>query len=397
MRKWLIRILGGMVGLSLLGLVVNSFLPKPVVVELGAVSRGNLTVSLDEEGKTRLRERYTIEAPLAGTLARLELHPGDVVKTGTVVAQLFPLPSALLDPQARTAAEARLRSARDARRQARAFVERASTALRHAQQELERTRQLAEAGVAARQVLEQAEAEAQTRESELRSARFAEQVGAHEVEFAEAALMGRAKGADESIQLTSPIEGRVLRVERENAGTVVPGTPIVEVGDVQDLEVVAAVLTRDAVALRPGLKAVITRWGGEPSLRGRVRLVEPAAFTKVSPLGVEEQRVNVVIGLDTDSAGREGLGDAYVVDVRFVLSELAGVLRVPASAVFRQGNGWAVFVVRDGRAALGNVELGPSDSLMFELRKGLVEGDKVITHPGELVRDGVRVVAVGPG
>jgi HlyD family secretion protein len=395
-RKWLLRTLGVAVVLLLVWLLVSSFLPRPVVVEAGRVTRGDLTVSLEGEGKTRLKERYTLEAPIAGTLARVEVHPGDAVTAGALIASLSPSTSALLDPQSRAVAEARLRSAQAARRQARATVDRAATVLRQAQLHLERTRQLSQLGAAERVMLEQAETEAQARQSEVRAAQFAEQVAGHEVEFAQAALRRGAGGADaEALGLTSPVDGRVLRVPREDEGPVAAGAPIVEVGDPRNLEVVADVLTRDAVSLRPGLEAVIGRWGGDRPLRGRVRVVEPSAFTKVSPLGVEEQRVNVVIGLDPDRPADDGLGEAYAVDVTFVLSRRTGVLRVPASAIFRHEEGWAAFVVRGGKARLQRVTLGPNDSITFELRGGLTEGETVILHPGELVREGVRVAVRG--
>lgn len=395
MRKWIVRIIGGLFALLLVGLLVSAFIPKPVAVEVGAVSKGDLTVSIDAEGKTRLRERYSIEAPVAGSLLRVEVHPGDAVQAGEALARLEPVPSSLLDPQSRLGAEARLRSAQDARRQARAAVERASVMLRQARQDLERTRVLAANGAAAPQVLERAQLDVATGQSELRSAEFAERVATHEMELAESALRPRGPGpSDPGVVLTSPVEGRVLRVPRESAGTIAAGTPVLEVGDPRALEVVADVLTRDAVSLRPGLKAIISRWGGAQPLAGRVRIVEPAAFTKVSPLGVEEQRVNVVIALETDGPPLERLGDAFAVDVRFVLAEATGVLRIPASAVFRHGGGWATFAVRGGKAALQRVELGAADELQFQLLEGLAEGDAVIVHPGEAVRDGMRVVTL---
>ena len=393
MRRWIMRIALVLAVAAVAAAAIYAYMPRPALVDVARVTVGRLVVSLDEEGKVRVRERYVVEAPIAGISSRIELHPGDAIAEGAELARIQPTLSPLLDPQSRAVAEARLRAAEDARSQAQAAVERTRAALELARSELQRTKSLSERGATTGQQLDLAAFEVRTGEASVQAAQSALRVAGHEVESARAAL-GRLQpgpGQRDAFAVTSPIAGQVLRVDRESEGAVAPGTPLVEVGDLSAIEIVADVLTRDAGPLRRGLPVQISEWGDDTLRTGRVRRVEPAAFTRVSPLGVEEQRVNVLI--DFDSAPDKQLGDGYAVDVRFILSDDPQVRQVPASALFRHADGWAAFVVQDGKAALRTVKVGKRTPMQAEVLDGLAAGDTVIVHPGELVRAGSRVEA----
>jgi HlyD family secretion protein len=365
--------------------------PAAEPVEIGTVSRGAMEATLREEGKTRIKERYVISAPVAGNLRRIPLKAGDPVRAGeTVLATLDPLPAALLDARARAMAEAR----RDA---ARAELERARAALDWARAEARRVRALFESGSAT----------PQERDAALwRETDAAQQAAAaeHQLRMAEAELRLFADAAEAfptnsgPVQLRSPVDGRVLRVFESSARVVSPGTPLLEVGDPTDLEVVIEVLSREAVALQPGLPVRLEQWGGETPLEARIRRVEPSAFTKVSALGVEEQRVRVIADLITPPERRSGLGDQFRVDAVVILWSADDVLKVPVGALFRRGSDWAVFVLDRGRARLRPVVVGHRNEREAEIRDGLHEGETVLLYPGERVRDGQRVrpVTINP-
>ncbi len=393
MRRWLIRIALVLMVLAVVGAAVYAYLPKPALVDVAHATSGRLVISLEAEGKVRVSERYVVSAPIAGISSRIELHPGDAVAEGAELARIQPMPTPLLDPQSREVAEARLRAAEDARRQAQATVARTTTSLDLARTELARTQALADRGAATTQQLDLARFEARSAETTLRTARSALQVAGHEVESARAALgrLDRGRAPQDAFLVSSPITGYVLRIDRESEGPVNPGAPLLEVGDLSALEIVADVLSQDAAPLHRGLPVLISGWGSDKQLPGRVRRVEPAAFTRLSPLGVEEQRVNVLV--DFDRPAKVQLGDGYAVDVQFMLSDAPNVLQVPASALFRHADGWATFVVRNGRARLRTVEVGQRNPLQAQVLGGLAEGETVIVHPGELVRDGERVEA----
>ncbi len=388
--RYSFRIAIGIVAGGAVGALVYAYMPKPLFVDVVPVEFSRLLVSLDAEGKTRVRERHLVLAPIAGLLARIELHPGDSVEEGVEIARIQPMVSPLLDSQARATAEARLRAAEDARRQGEGNVERAQAALDLARTEFQRTRTLVEQNVASRQQLERADYELRNADVGLRTARFAAQVAAHEVESARAALgliqAGRGGGV---FLIRSPIKGSVLRVERESEGAVASGTPLMELGDLNEIEVVADVLTRDVRALREGMPTVVSDWGSAKVLQGRVRRIEPAAFTRISPLGVEEQRVNVLVDLKIPDATQ--FGDGFAVDVQFVIADEPRVLQVAANALFRKGEGWGAYVVKEGRVSLRDVQVGRRNPLQTEILSGLQANERVISHPGELVHDGVRV------
>jgi HlyD family secretion protein len=408
------RILLGVFLAALLGASVYAFLPRPPVVETAIVAVGPLAATVDEEGRTRARDRYTIAAPTAGDLERVTLHVGDPVRRGQALAALHLSP---LDAREREAARGRLHAAEALRREAvenaaraAADTARAAADAEQAARDRERAEQLQAKGYIPLQELEQArsiETSARSAETAARkgadAARFRVDAAASEVAVAKAALLVGEEGADDDrrrLTLRAPADGRVLRVHEESERVVAAGTPILEVGDPTRLEVVIEVLSSDAVRVRPGMPVRLEGWGGEKPLAASVRTVEPAAFTKVSALGVEEQRVNVIADI---AAAPVDLGDGYRVEARIVTWAADAVLKVPASALFRDavppaggapsasGPGWAVFTVAEGRARLRRVEVGHRTAAEAEITAGLAAGDRVVLHPPNELRDGVRV------
>lgn len=393
--RWARRIVVGLFGLGLLAALVVAWLPKPLVVDVSTVERGAMRVTIDEDGRTRVKDRYIVSAPMTGNVARLELHPGDVILERAIVARIVPLASPLLDARTRAELEARVGQAQAARMQAEAGIGRAEAALALAQTMATRQRTLLAQGAASLAERERTDLEERARTEELTSARFGARVAAHQVEMGLAALgrvSGRA-GAEQQLEVTSPVAGQVLRVIQQSEGAVGPGTPLIEVGDPAALEIVVDVLTTDAVVIRAGAHVEVDRWGGEQMLRGHVRLVEPSAFTRISALGVEEQRVNVVIDLDEPRERWAALGDGYRVEARIVVWEEPVVLRVPASSVFRSGEGWAVYRVEGPVARLRSVRVGKRNGLDVQVLSGLSANDRVIAHPSDRVVDGADVVA----
>lgn len=393
--RWTKRLLGLLFLGAVIALLVFAWMPKPVPVELSTATRGTLRVTVDEDGRTRVKDRYIVSMPLTGNAARIELDPGDRVERGDILARVVPLASPLLDERTRQTSQAQVAAATASERQAAAQIERARTALEFAERELERQKKLFERGATSEEALDQATLEAQIRKADLASAKFAARVARYEVEMAQAAL-GRVSGLggaeDEQMIVPSPIEGMVLKVLQKSEGVLQAGSPLLELGDPSALEIVVDLLTSDAIRVNPGAKTSIERWGGEP-LEGRVRLVEPSAFTRISSLGVEEQRVNTIIELTSPRDKWKSLRDGYRVETRIVVWEKDGVLTVPGSAVFRHGDGWAVFAVKDGIAKLTPVEVGERNSLEVQVLAHLEEGARVVAHPSDRVEDGVQVAA----
>jgi len=389
-------ILWGSVAL-LLAAIAWAFRPQPIPVDIATVARGNLRVTIDEEGMTRVRERYVVAAPVAGRLQRLELDPGDpVVANKTVLATFLPATPTPLDPRARAEADARLKAAEAAREQTRVAVQRARDDLAFSRAELARYREIAKFGGATDERLDALEQEVRTRDAQVKAAELAVKAAESDVEGVRAVLRqvsaSPASGRTAAVTLRSPINGVVLRVHQESEALVAGGTPLIEIGNPDDLEIVADLLSTDAVRVKPGFPVLIEGWGGDTALRGRVRLVEPAGFTKISALGVEEQRVNVLIDID-DAAGQAArLGDGYRVEVSVIVWERPGVLKVPTSALFRVDDTWSVFAVRERRAALTRIQVGERNAIEAEVVGGLAEGDAVIVHPGDTIADGVSVV-----
>ena len=394
MRRWLTnRAL--LIAVALLALVLFLALrPRPVDVERAMVTRKPMQVTVDEEGRTRIRDKFLITAPVGGVVSRIELEPGDHVARGEAIATIKPGRPPLLDARTRAELRARVDAARAALDQARAEERRTATASVHAQSELRRLRPLHKAGGVSDSELETYETQARAAEDAQHGAAHAVEIAAAEYEAARAALLDANADRASSgpvITLRAPADGAILRRLRESESVVPAGEALVEIGDPQRLEIVADFLSTDAVAIPPGTPVIVDQWGGGHSLRGRVRRVEPAGFTKVSALGVEEQRVNVIVDfLDPIEAWR-ALGDGYRVETRAVLWAQTNVLTVPVGALFRDGESWATYVVRDGRAELRTVAIGHRTDRDAEVTAGLREGEYVIVHPSDTLRAGIRV------
>jgi len=390
------RVVWSVIALVILAMMIWAYMPAPVEVEIATVDRGPLQVTVDEDGKTRIKDKYIVSAPLAGRLLRIELEPGDPVTAGeSLLATIRPRDPELLDARALAEARARLHAAEAALSQAAPRLE-ATEALRDlAQREFDRLNTLTSETVSIKE-LDDAETLLRQRKQEYRAAEFDVEIARFEKAQAEAALLqvqGEAAAEDVGrFTIRSPTTGRVLRVMQESSAVVSAGTPLLEIGDPTDLEIVADLLSTDAVKVEPGDAVIIERWGGDDELRGVVRLVEPSGFTKVSALGVEEQRVNVVIDLVDPPEKRAALGDNFRVEVRIVIWQNNHVLRVPASALFRSGDDWAVFTVTHGRATLRPITLGRRTDLTAQVLQGLSVGDHVIRHPGDQIAKGVSVV-----
>jgi len=396
--KRLLKLGKFLAGAALLtALLVMAFWPKPVAVDLERAKRGPLQVTIDEEGETRVRQRFVVSAPVAGRVERIELEPGNTVVRGqTVVARFSPADPAPLDARSRAEAEAGVKAAEAAIGQARAERERAAASDRLAQSELARTRALVEKQVAPRQTLESAESQARTAGEALRAADFAVAGAEYELAVARARLLSGSVAAGEArapIVLLAPIDGVVLKRLRESEAIIPPGEPLLELGDPRQLEIVAEFLSTDAVRIRPGYPVRIERWGGEGELRGRVRRIEPSGFMKVSALGVEEQRVNVIIDFADPYETWKRLGDGYRVEVRVVAWQSDSVLKIPTSSLFRRGDRWAVFTAENGRARLRQVEIGQRNGTEAEVLAGLSEGEVVVIHPSDTLQDAARVTA----
>jgi HlyD family secretion protein len=351
-----------------------------------------MKVTVDSVGRTRVKDRYVISAPLMANLARIDLRPDDPVKPGDILARLSPAAPPLLDARARAETGARVAAASAAEMQARASVERAKVAADQSKHDLEQSQKLATSGAISSDALDRARLEQRLRAHELASSEFAVQVATHELDVTRTALrrFGTRQSGDELI-LTSPISGRILKIMQPNAAIVQAGAPLLEVGDPTALEIVSEVLTGDAVHVRRDARVTIERWGGDAPLTGHVVLVEPSAFTRLSALGVEEQRVNVVIEIDDPMEKWARLGDGYRVETRIVTWESDGVLYIPASAAFRRGDGWAVFENDGDVARLRNIVLGQRGDADVQVLSGLGEGARVIVHPSERIADGVRI------
>jgi HlyD family secretion protein len=410
------------IGAAVIAGVIYAFLPQPVRVDLARVARGPLQVSVEEDGKTRIKDRYIVSSPLAGRLLRIALEPGDTVEAGkTVLAIIEPSDPALLDPRARAEAVARVKAAEARIRQTGATMAQTLAAMQFSESRLKRMRDLRTHGGSTEHDVDEAEMNFRMRSEELRAAKFSAEIAQFELEQAQAALLRTAprtdvgssaagnavKGAslnppmtrpdaedpnrDAFFQIRSPINGRVLRKFQESATVLTAGTQLLQLGNPEDLEVEIDVLSADGVKISPGDQVQLEQWGGEKPLLGRVRLVEPSAFTKVSSLGVEEQRVNVIVDFEDPPNKRRTLGDAFRVEAKIIVWEDASVLQVPIGVLFRREEEWAVFHVRDGRARLRIVKVGHKNGMNAEILSGLDENDEVV-FPSDLVVNGGRVV-----
>ena len=387
--------------LAAAGLLAWAFMPRPLAVELATAVQGRFEVTIDEDARTRLADRYVVSAPLAGRLSRITLREGDRVAAGDVVAVLSALPAALLDPRAQQEQAARVEAASAQLRAAEAGVGRARVATQQARLVLDRGEALAASGFLSPTQLDTDRLTLRAAERELEIATQTRQVAAHELALARVAadVAGLGAGASaRTVTLRAPVAGQVLRVLQPSEATVPAGSALLELGDLSRLEIVAPLLTTDALQTRPGTAVRIERWGGSGELEGRVRRVEPAAFTKISALGVEEQRVHVLIDLTSPRERWQALGDGFRVGVRVIVQSVDAALTVPGSAVFPlpadepgRAGGAAAFVVRDGRARQVSVELGGRNASQAWVRSGLAPGDRVVVYPPPTLRDGDRV------
>lgn len=379
--------------LLLLALAALAVRPRPVPVDAAQVTRGKLVVAIEETGVTRVKDRYVVSAPVAGTLSRQIREPGDAVKEGEVLAEIAPVLAPLLDERTRSEAQATLSAALSALGQAQAQQERARVAKELATGEHARAEALARAGSLPQQALERAAFDARMRDEELSSAVFAVKVAGEQVRIARATLAGEGRGAarDRHIDVLAPASGRVLRVPQKSAGVVQAGAPLLEVGDPEALELVVDLLTTDAVQVRPGTPVTVQGWGGDRPLAASVRRIEPSAFTKLSALGVEEQRVNVIAVFTDPHAAWSALGDAFRIEARLVLWQGEDVAKIPQGAVFRHGNEWAAFRIDSARAHLVPVRIGHRGESEVEVLDGLPPGTVVAVHPGDRVKEGARV------
>lgn len=399
-RKTLL--LGGLAVAALAALLVWAFAPRPIVVEVAAASVGPFETTVDEDARTRVRDRFIVSAPLGGTLQRMALREGDTVNAGDALAHLHPALSPMLDARATREQNARIGAALATVQQAGSRVSAAKVALEQARMTQDRTEQLAQQGFVSPNKIDSDRLATRSAQSDLDAAVEGERIARYNLAQARAALAavrGGSNGADGAdFTVRAPVAGRVLKLHQTSEGVVALGTPLLELGDTRHMEVVAELLSSDALLARPGSAVRIERWGGPGVLEGRVRLVEPAAFTKVSALGVEEQRVNVIIDITSAWERWQGLGDGYRVGVRIVTRSEASVLRVPVSAVFpmpASAGGtqaaFAVFVLKSGHARLRPVTLGERNASDAWIRQGLEAGDQVIIYPPSTVSDGARV------
>lgn len=384
-------------GLVVAAALAWSFWPRSVAVELAAISRGPMQVEVSDEARTRVRETYQISAPVSGRLLRVEVHPGDMVEGGkTRVAELLPVAPSFLDVRTRSQAEAAVKSAEAARNLAAADLTRARAELAFARSELKRATALGTSGYISKANLERAQLQRNTAAAQVATAQAALRARDFDLEAARALLIDptgkTAESSQAGVPIIAPVSGRVLRVLQESEAVLQPGTAVVDIGDPAQIEIVADLISEDAVKVHDGDPATITDWGGPGALHARVRRVEPSGFTKISALGVEEQRVNVLLDFTDPRARWNRISDGFRVIAHITIWRSQNVLRVPVSALFRQGADWAVFVVRDGRARLKSVVIGRSNDDVAEVQAGLGDGDQVVLHPSDRIADGTKII-----
>ncbi len=377
-----------------LGGAFLAFRPRPVLVETEQVIRGRFEAAVEEDGRTRVRDRFVVSAPIAGRVLRLGVRAGDAVARGDLVAEILAAPSALLSPRARREAEERVGAAEALLQQAGVLVERAAAQQVQAEADAARLRDLHARGAAPLQQLERAELAERTAAQDMLAAERRRHAAEHELDQARAVLAtaeAQANGT-ERYGVRAPVAGRVLRVLQESEAVVASGTPLLELGDPSELEVVVDVLTTEAVAITPGASVVIERWGGPAPLQGRVRRIEPGAFTRVSALGVEEQRVWVVIDLVGARESWAALGDGFRVDARITVEAIEDAVLVPVSALFRRGAGWAAYIVQDGVARERPVAITRRAARSAIASGGVAPGETVVVFPPSTLHDGARVI-----
>ncbi len=377
--------------------ILLGFRPRPIEVEPATIVNGPLIVSVLEEGKTRIRHRYVISSPVAGRLNRIELRPGAPTEAGkTVLAILDPLPASLLDPRARVESEARVKMAQASESRAIAEVERTRAALDLAQKQWHRLESLLQDKAISPWDADAGRNLVVVNERALRAAEFAVQVATFELAQSRAALISSDElpvGSQTTapLKLLAPISGVVLSVPEESARNVAGGTALMELGDPTDLEMEVELLSSDAVAVRPGANVAIEHWGGDVPLHGRVTLIEPGGFTKVSALGVEEQRVKVRVDFAEPPPPNAWLGDRYRIEARIETWSSTNVLKIPTGALFRRGMDWMTFVIEGDRPKLTKVEIDHQNGASAEVRSGVKAGQRVILHPPDTVSEATAI------
>ncbi|MFW2374429.1 MAG: efflux RND transporter periplasmic adaptor subunit [Gammaproteobacteria bacterium] len=384
-----------LIAVLIIGLLIWGFWPQAVLVEAIEVQRSALTVTIEEEGRTRIIDRYVITAPVDGVTCRLQLKVGDPIEQGQILLGITPMQSQVLDPRSRAQAQARLAGTKSALRAAEEQARAAAASAQLARNELERLRPLMETNLISRETFDKAITEAQTSAAAKRSADFIVEVARYEQEAARTTLQ-YSSATDSGLQaervpVRSPISGRILKVARECEGPVRTGDALLEVGDPTVLEIEVDVLSADAVKIKPGMKVLFDRWGGEQPLEGIVRIIEPVGFTKISALGVEEQRVLVISDFSSSAEQWQRLGHGYRVEARFILWHQDDILQVPSSSLFRYNSGWAVFVLENNRAKRRVVKIGQRNGLIAQIVEGVMQGERVINHPSDEIEDGRRV------
>ncbi len=396
--KWL-------VGLAVIaGLLALAFIPKPVEVDTGTIDQGPMVLTIDDDGESRVRERYTISSPLAGQILRIGLDPGDAVKQGDVLAVITPQTPHLLDPRARAQAQARVDAASASVSNAKTQLQARQVQADQLEKSYQRNQILHRNGNVADATFEQIEAAYLAAKHARNAAASAVSIARFDLQQAQAALRHfnppENEGAhhpDANFTIHSPIDGQVLRVYEKSSRNIQPGTRLLEVGDPNDLELRIDVLSQDAVRIKPGQKVIIRHWGGDTTLHGRVRLVEPSAYTKVSALGVDEQRVDVIADFaegseaENPAAFRGLLGDGYRIEAGIVVWESSDSLQVPAGSLFRKGQDWAVYKIDGDRARLSIIKIGHNNGEFAEVLSGLDSGEQVILHPGDRIDDGTLI------
>ena len=388
MKRFMKRLFVFMAAVAAAVVIAWAFRAKPVEVEAGQMVRGPLQVTIDEDGETRAHDRFTLAAPIAGRLSRIDFHEGDQVGPQTTLATISPPP---LDVREIAELRARIQSAEARKCEMGEQLERWENDFSQATRELNRVRLLARSRLIAQQELESAESKQASAAKEVQAAKFRVQSATAELEREKAGLVsleGQQSQLRSAVPIRPPAAGRILQVLEKSERVVASGTPLVVLSNPKKLEIVVDLLSTDAVKVKPGAPVIIENWGGPTPLRARVRTIEPYGFTKTSALGIEEQRVNIIADFVDPT---DGLGDGYRVDARIVIWENATVLKIPSSALFRSGPHWNVFVIDNGRARVREVEAGHRSSSETEILNGLTDGAEVILHPANDLEDGARV------
>jgi HlyD family secretion protein len=386
-----------LLGTLLLGSLIWAFSPRPVPVDLVTLEPGSLTVTIDDEGETRVQDIFVLSAPISGRALRIDAEAGDqVIAKQTLLAEIEPIDPTLLDPRSEAQARADIQAAEANRVLAEASVKEAQVELNFALKELQRSRKLRQDAMISARELESAELSYETRLAALDTAHANRQARQAELARAQAQLISPTQPRDtttecQCVPIRAPIDGQVLKIVHKSAGVVSAGEPLLEIGNPADLEIVSDLLSTDAVKVRAGQKVLIENWGGEETLEGIVRRVEPFGFTKISALGIEEQRVNVIIDFTSPRENWSRIAHGYQVELRIILWQGDSVLKLPLTALFREGDRWAVFVNQNGKASLRHIKIGRRTGLEAEILEGLKPGEQIVIHPGEQIADGVLI------